>query len=99
MIAPKTIITIGLASVLLSGCAIRYDNVVVTPSGRPQLAEMDSKTERNIRELAGALMSLGPYISRDEAMDLAYDSYVYPMKLANEYSYDQQYVYNKHYPQ
>lgn len=87
MLTPKRIITIGLASLsmLLSGCAVHFDNVVVTSSGRAQLAEMDPKMDRNIRELAGALLSLGPYISRDEAMDLAYDSYVYPMKLANEW--------------
>ncbi|CAA6808457.1 MAG: Unknown protein [uncultured Thiotrichaceae bacterium] len=82
----KIILSIIAAATLLSGCSVNFnDNVEILGDGRPQMKRMDPKTEKNIRELAGALLSLGPNISRNEAVELAHDSYVYPMYLAEKW--------------
>ncbi len=82
----QKIILSCFAVTLLSGCSVSFhDNVELLADGRPQMKRMDSKTERNIRELAGALLALGPNISRTEAVELAHDAYVYPMYLADDW--------------
>ncbi|MEZ5477891.1 MAG: hypothetical protein R3E95_10535 [Thiolinea sp.] len=70
---------------LLSGCSVNYSNVALLPDGRPQLTVMAPKMEQNIRELAGALLALGPGVRREEAIEVAHDAYAYPLYLANEW--------------
>ncbi len=87
MFVSKRIITtlLMLAVLLLSGCAVERVNVVMRPDGHPQLAKMTKKMDRDIRELASALLALGPNISRTEAMEVAHDAYTYPLLLSNRW--------------
>lgn len=82
----KKIILLIITTALVSGCSVSFNNnVELLPDGRPQMKRMNLKIENNIRELAGALLALGPNISRAEAVELAHDSYTYPMYLAEEW--------------
>ena len=86
MLSPKTIMISCLATLtLLSGCSVNYKNIELQSDGRPQLQVMNPRLEQNIRELAGALLALGPNVSRNEAIEVAHDGYAYPLHLANEW--------------
>ena len=85
MAAIKTISTILLATCLLTACAAKFNKVDITRSGNPQLRVMKPEVEKNIRELAGSILALSPQISREEAVEVAHDAYVYPMYLAEKW--------------
>ena len=80
-----TRITTIFLMLLLSGCSVQFKNARLLPDGRPYLAEMSPSMDKNIRELAGALMSLGPGIDPNEAREVAHDAYIYPLILANKW--------------
>lgn len=85
-LATKIIIT-ALFSMFITGCAVNPEPVVMRPDGRPQLATAISRQmDRNIQQLIQALMSLGPNINLDEAIEVAHDAYVYPLYLAREWN-------------
>ncbi|HPE59816.1 MAG: hypothetical protein KDI15_03125 [Thiothrix sp.] len=83
---PRTTAFILLLALLLSGCSVNYENVELRPDGRPQMPNISGQMERNIRDLAGALLQLGPNVSRSEAMEIAYDAYIYPLYLADAWN-------------
>ncbi len=74
-----------LLALMMSACSVQYSNVTMTPQGRPYINNIKPKMQRDIQELTGALMSLGPNIDPREASEIAYDAYVYPLHLANEW--------------
>ncbi len=80
----QRMVALVLLSMLVSACSVQYKNVGLTQDGQP-VTTMTPRLEKNIRELAGALMALGPNISQDEALKVAHDAYVYPLHLANEW--------------
>ncbi|MGB0845216.1 MAG: hypothetical protein ACPGSM_00750 [Thiolinea sp.] len=85
MAVAKTIIAPLLALTLLSACSVSYNNVNLLADGRPQMKVMTPKVEKGVRELAGALLALGPNIKRSEAIEVAHDAYTYPLYLADKW--------------
>lgn len=75
-----------LIPLMLSACAVKYDGVVLTQDGNPRLTKPTPSMLRNIDELTQALIQLDPtIIDPNEARSVAYDAYVYPMYLANDW--------------
>ena len=77
-VSARILMTASLA-LALAGCTVQTAPVMMRPDGRPQLYSMKPSMDRDIQELAAALMTLGPNINRQEAIDVAHDAYVYPL--------------------
>jgi len=84
-VSARILMTASLA-LALAGCTVQTAPVMMRPDGRPQLYSMKPSMDRDIQELAAALMTLGPNINRQEAIDVAHDAYVYPLYLAKEWN-------------
>ena len=84
----RLLFTLSIIAILgLTGCSVRYDNVVVDPvSKRTIVKNMDANTKKEIAEVTKALMSLGPNIDPAEARLLAHEAVNYPKALANQYN-------------
>ena len=84
----RLLFTLSIIAILgLTGCSVRYDNVVVDPvSKRTIVKNMDATTKKEIAEVTKALMSLGPNIDPAEARLLAHEAVNYPKALANQYN-------------
>ena len=84
----RLLFTLSIIAMLgLTGCSVRYDNVVVDPvSKRTIVKNMDANTKKEIAEVTKALMSLGPNIDPAEARLLAHEAVNYPKALANQYN-------------
>jgi hypothetical protein len=72
---------------LLNACAVQYEGVQLTPDGNPRLMKLTPVMKHNMDELTAALIALDPsIIDPAEARSVAYDAYVYPMYLANDWN-------------
>lgn len=77
--------TVALA-LMLSGCAVQYDNVTVNKDGNPRLQQLTPQMKKQMDELTAALIALDPaIIDPREAQSVAHDAFVYPMYLANDW--------------
>ncbi|MEN9433620.1 MAG: hypothetical protein RLZZ422_1209 [Pseudomonadota bacterium] len=86
MVSVRRLAPLMLVAALSTGCAVQYDGVSMTPgSSRPQVNSLSPDLQKNISELQVALQSMDSSISPREAADVAYDAYIYPRYLANEW--------------
>ena len=86
MVEMKRLVGLLLVLFAVSGCAVQYDNVTITPDGSPRLQTLTPKMKQRIDELAQALIALDPaIIDPREAKSVAHDAFVYPMYLANDW--------------
>ena len=85
MYMPKWVAILALP-LAMSGCAVHYDGVHLGQNGQV-VANMTPELQSNIKALETALISMSPNtISPAEAKAVAYDAYVYPMYLANDWN-------------
>jgi hypothetical protein len=82
----KHAVPLLLLPLLISGCAVQYDNVQPLPDGRVEMNHITPELRQNIQELTAALIALDPAtIDPREAQDVAHDAFIYPMYLANDW--------------
>ena len=86
MLNVKRLALVLALPLILSACAVQYDGIVLTPEGNPRLTQVSPLMQQNINTLTNALIQLDPsIIDPAEARSVAYDAYVYPMYLANDW--------------
>jgi len=82
----KHAVPLLLLPLMISGCAVQYDPVNVTPAGDVRAARMTPDLQNQIQTLEAALIALDPRsINPQEARAVAHDAFVYPMYLANDW--------------
>ena len=83
----KHAVPLLLLPLMISGCAVQYDPVQVTPNGEVRATHMTPALHSEIQALEAALIAMDPQvISPQEAHDVAHDAIIYPMYLANDWN-------------